>query len=70
MADDQNINGNSNPSPQPPTRSSKIQMAETPFPELKMPLGHEEICTILPQRYTFHLVDRILEVEPGLRCVG
>jgi UDP-N-acetylglucosamine acyltransferase len=70
MADDQNINGNSNPSPPSPTRSSKIQMAETPFPELKMPLGHEEICAILPHRYPFLLVDRILEVEPGVRCVG
>ncbi len=45
-------------------------MADTPFPELKMPLGHEEICAILPHRYPFLLVDRILEVEPGVRCVG
>lgn len=70
MADEQNINGNSNTSHTPAARSSKIQMAATPFPELKMPLGHEEICAILPHRYPFLLVDRILEVEPGVRCVG
>lgn len=51
-------------------RSSRIQMADSPFPEMKMPLGHEEICAILPHRYPFLLVDRILEIEPGVRCVG
>ena len=75
MADEQNNSGNSSnasssASTATPARSSKIQMADTPFPELKMPLGHEEICTILPHRYPFLLVDRILEVEPGVRCVG
>lgn len=48
----------------------KIQMAKTPFPPLKMPLGYEEIAQILPHRYPLLLVDRITELEPGHRCVG
>ncbi len=70
MADEQNTNGNSGPTERASTRNSKIQMADAPYPELKMPLGHEEICAILPHRYPFLLVDRILEIEPGVRCVG
>jgi UDP-N-acetylglucosamine acyltransferase len=68
MADEQ-TNSETNAAPGA-ARGSKIQMATTPFPELKMPLGHEEICKILPHRYPFLLVDRILEIEPGVRCVG
>jgi UDP-N-acetylglucosamine acyltransferase len=49
---------------------AKVQMAKTPFPDLQMPLGYEEICKILPHRYPFLLVDRITELEPGKRCVG
>ena len=30
----------------------------------------EEIMTILPHRYPFLLVDRIIEMEPGKRIVG
>lgn len=77
MADEQNTNGVSNGAAGSSAggnagtvRNSKIQMAETPYPDLKMPLGHEEICAILPHRYPFLLVDRILEIEPGVRCVG
>jgi UDP-3-O-[3-hydroxymyristoyl] N-acetylglucosamine deacetylase / 3-hydroxyacyl-[acyl-carrier-protein] dehydratase len=33
-------------------------------------LGIDEIMKILPHRYPFLLVDRILEVEPGTRIVG
>lgn len=33
-------------------------------------LGIREILRILPHRYPFLLVDRILEVEPGKRAVG
>ena len=33
-------------------------------------LGIEEIMKVLPHRYPFLLVDRILEVEPGKRVVG
>ena len=51
-------------------KNGKVQMAKTPFPDLKMPLGYEEICAILPHRYPFLLVDRITELEPGVRCVG
>jgi len=51
-------------------RNPKIQMAKTPFPPLQMPLGYEEICSILPHRYPFLLVDRIIELEAGHRCVG
>ena len=35
-----------------------------------MDLGIAEILKILPHRYPFLLVDRILEVEPGKRVVG
>ena len=33
-------------------------------------LGQDEIQRLLPHRYPFLLVDRILEVEPGKRIVG
>lgn len=33
-------------------------------------LDHQRILQILPHRYPFLLVDRILEVEPGKRVVG
>ncbi|MGO8669801.1 MAG: 3-hydroxyacyl-ACP dehydratase FabZ [Capsulimonadaceae bacterium] len=33
-------------------------------------LDIEEIKNILPHRYPFLLVDRILELEPGIRAVG
>jgi beta-hydroxyacyl-ACP dehydratase FabZ len=33
-------------------------------------LGPKEIQEVLPHRYPFLLVDRILEVEPGKRIVG
>lgn len=35
-----------------------------------MELGIREILKILPHRYPFLLVDRILEIEPGKRVVG
>ncbi len=41
-------------------------MADTP----SAPLDAEQIQTILPHRYPFLLVDRILELEPGSRVVG
>ena len=53
-----------------PPRNPKVQMPKVPFPSLKMPLNNEDICQILPHRYPFLLVDRILELEPGHRCVG
>lgn len=33
-------------------------------------LSNNEIRDIIPHRYPFLLVDKILEVEPGKRCVG
>jgi UDP-3-O-[3-hydroxymyristoyl] N-acetylglucosamine deacetylase / 3-hydroxyacyl-[acyl-carrier-protein] dehydratase len=36
----------------------------------KLVLGIEEIMKVLPHRYPFLLVDRILELEPGSRVVG
>ncbi len=35
-----------------------------------MELNHEQIKKILPHRYPFLLVDRILECEPGVRAEG
>ena len=35
-----------------------------------MEIRIDEILKILPHRYPFLLVDRILELEPGKRCVG
>jgi len=35
-----------------------------------MQLDVNEIMKILPHRYPFLMVDRIIEVEPGVRCVG
>jgi 3-hydroxyacyl-[acyl-carrier-protein] dehydratase len=33
-------------------------------------LTTQEIMTILPHRYPFLLIDRVLEMEPGVRAVG
>ncbi len=35
-----------------------------------MQLDINEIMKILPHRYPFLMVDRIIEVEQGIRCVG
>lgn len=48
----------------------RVRMARNPFPPLALPLGYEEITKILPHRYPFLFVDRIVELEPGVRCVG
>ncbi len=37
---------------------------------MKLPLNYEDITNILPHRYPFLLVDRIIELEPGERVVG
>lgn len=67
----ENLNGSAlAQSPKREGRNTKIQLPETPYPELSMPLGYDEICRILPHRYPFLLVDRIVELEPGKRCVG
>ena len=35
-----------------------------------MELGISEILKIIPHRYPFVLIDRILEMEPGKRAIG
>jgi len=47
-----------------------MQTEKDPVPTLTLPLGNEEICLLLPHRYPFLLVDRIVEWEPRHRCVG
>ncbi len=37
---------------------------------MNLPLGITEILKVLPHRYPFLLVDRILELDPGKRVVG
>ena len=37
---------------------------------VKLPLNYEDIIEILPHRYPFLLVDRIIEMELGKRVVG
>jgi 3-hydroxyacyl-[acyl-carrier-protein] dehydratase len=37
---------------------------------MKLPLGSAEIRELIPHRYPFLLVDRIEELEPGVRAVG
>jgi 3-hydroxyacyl-[acyl-carrier-protein] dehydratase len=39
-------------------------------PTLALPLEAADIMRILPHRYPFLLVDRIVELEPGRRAVG
>ncbi|NII12344.1 3-hydroxyacyl-ACP dehydratase FabZ [Oleiagrimonas sp. C23AA] len=37
---------------------------------VKLPVDVEQIQRLLPHRYPFALVDRVIEVEPGKRIVG
>ncbi len=37
---------------------------------MKLPLGPAEIRRLIPHRYPFLLVDRVEELEPGVRAVG
>ncbi len=37
---------------------------------MNLPLGPAEIRALIPHRYPFLLVDRIEEIEPGVRAVG
>jgi beta-hydroxyacyl-ACP dehydratase FabZ len=37
---------------------------------MKLPLYYEDIIKILPHRYPFLLVDRIVEMEPGKKVAG
>jgi 3-hydroxyacyl-[acyl-carrier-protein] dehydratase len=42
----------------------------TTTPELALPLEAAEIMGIIPHRYPFLLVDRVIELEPGKRVVA
>jgi 3-hydroxyacyl-[acyl-carrier-protein] dehydratase len=37
---------------------------------VNLPLGSKEIQQLIPHRWPFLLVDRVLELEPGARAVG
>ena len=39
-------------------------------PELKLPLEAADIMRIIPHRYPFLLIDRVVELEPGKRVVA
>ncbi len=54
----------------PRKRNPKVQMSKEPFGAVPLPMYYDEICAILPHRYPFLLVDKITELEPGVRCVG
>ena len=41
-----------------------------PAEPLRLPLEIEDIKKVLPHRYPFLLVDRILELEPDRRILG
>jgi 3-hydroxyacyl-[acyl-carrier-protein] dehydratase len=45
-------------------------MPEGALSEIKLPLLYEDLIKVLPHRYPFLLVDKILELEPGKRIVG
>lgn len=46
---------------------SQAKEAEAGF---ELPLRYEQITKILPHRYPFLLIDRVVEVEPGKRVKG
>jgi 3-hydroxyacyl-[acyl-carrier-protein] dehydratase len=45
-------------------------VTEKAFSEVRLPLLYEDIIKILPHRYPFLFVDRIVELEAGKRVVG
>ncbi len=54
-------------------RTAVVEAGSAPAPGLAMgggPFGAQEILAIIPHRFPFLLVDRILELEPGKRIVG
>ena len=73
----EHLNGSASSQPEPAAertperkRNPRVQMSKEPFGPLSLPMGYDEICAILPHRYPFLLVDKITELEPGVRCVG
>jgi len=45
-------------------------MTQEAVKAINLPLLHEDIIKILPHRYPFLFVDKIVELEPGRRVVG
>lgn len=35
-----------------------------------LPLGPKEIMEIIPHRYPFLLIDKVIELEPGIKCTA
>ena len=55
--------------PKPPSPDSR-RLPPVTRRDAAHPMYVEEIRLYLPHRYPFLLVDRILELEPGVRCKG
>jgi 3-hydroxyacyl-[acyl-carrier-protein] dehydratase len=53
-----------------PDISSLRSEAEQPQPELTLPLDATQIQALIPHRYPFLLIDRIVELDLGKRVVG
>lgn len=51
----------------PPVGAKGLSSSAAPPPAI---LGAEEVMKILPHRYPFLLVDKVLALEPGVRCVA
>jgi 3-hydroxyacyl-[acyl-carrier-protein] dehydratase len=45
-------------------------MTQETLKEVSLPLLYEDIIKILPHRYPFLFIDRIVELEPGKKVVG
>jgi 3-hydroxyacyl-[acyl-carrier-protein] dehydratase len=52
-----------------PMKSGERPMTDEPS-ELALPIEAAEIMRIIPHRYPFLLVDRVVELEPGKRVVA
>jgi 3-hydroxyacyl-[acyl-carrier-protein] dehydratase len=51
------------------TDTDDVPMTSTPD-EFALPMEAAEIMEILPHRYPFLMVDRVIELEPGIRAVA
>jgi beta-hydroxyacyl-ACP dehydratase FabZ len=52
------------------TGAEADNMAQGAVKGVNLPLLHEDIIKILPHRYPFLFVDKIVELEPGQKVVG
>ncbi len=55
---------------EPNERTDTAAAVAAGAPDLKLPLEAAEIMRIIPHRYPFLLVDRVIELEPGKRVVA